>query len=140
MTSHKGWRDKLADGLEKVAQIIRPRHPDTEHQPSSPPPPPPPLSTRTPILVDDATEAARQIHPRIGDAQQAVLLEIIAAHPDGISAGDISRAIHRDEVDVGMILDALIRARLVRKDHQVRPKQYHLSEEMLDLLGKRRPQ
>jgi DNA-binding IclR family transcriptional regulator len=60
-----------------------------------------------------------------------VVAEVAKAHPRGIKAGDISRALDYDQANTYIVLDALTKHGVVRKDASTRPYLFYLAPRML---------
>ena len=60
-----------------------------------------------------------------------VITEVAKAHPRGIKAGDISRSLNYDQANTYIVLDALTKHGVVRRDDTARPYLFHLASAML---------
>ena len=114
--------NELADHLDAMSATLR-RHAEPETETTRPDPP-----TTVP---EDPMALARSAHPSIGQRQEQILQEIIKAHPEGVSAGEISRALQYDQANTYLTADALVKHGLARKDTSVHPQRYHLGRRLL---------
>jgi FixJ family two-component response regulator len=111
--------EAIAEALEAAAAVLR-RHAAAGHQDA-------PQAQRTRTL----TERARQIHPRLGERQEQMLPLLAAAGEQGMSSGDIARALDYDHPNATITLNQMVKARLLLKDGSSTPYLFRLVPELL---------
>lgn len=124
-TTHR-WRHDIADHLEAIVRILR----QDESAEDAPTP-----ATSVSDAPEDAVGVAKRIHPALGGTQERVLEQVAGAHPDGISAGDVARALGMESPNAHLTLVSLVRHRLVRKDETTHPQLYFLGPRILTELN-----
>jgi hypothetical protein len=137
VADHRPLLASLADHLEAIARTLRDHAAgDTDTDGTEPVAPEPNSGVDTSEVVHRAAptepvERARQIHAALGSAQAMVVAEVAKAHPRGIKAGDISRALDYGQANTYIVLDALSKHGVVRRDDSVRPYLFYLATGML---------
>lgn len=127
----------LADHLEGMARTLRQHaagdaEPDglAPHKPEEQPPGDFSVTSQRAAPADPVARA-RQIHAALGSAQAMIVTEVAKAHPRGIKAGEISRALDYDQANTYIVLDALRKHGVVLRDDDVRPYRFYLAPAML---------
>lgn len=120
------WRHEVADHLEAIVRILRS---DGESPEETAP------ATRGGEDPQEPVGVAKRIHPALGGTQERVLAQVAEAHPDGISAGDVARALGMESPNAHLTLVSLVRHRLVRKDETTHPQLYFLGPRILAELN-----
>jgi hypothetical protein len=78
-------------------------------------------------------EAARAVHPMMGEWQMKILIELEKADRAGTSAGEIGRAIDYNTTDTHIALRGLVGKSLVVKDTSTMPHIFRLADWLLEI-------
>lgn len=81
-------------------------------------------------------EAARAVHPMMGEWQVKILIELEKAGRAGTSAGEIGRTIDYNTTDTHIGLRGLVGKSLAVKDTSTMPHTYRLADWLLELAGR----
>ncbi len=77
------------------------------------------------------TERARKIHSKLGERQEQMLPLLASAGEEGMSSGDIARALDYDHPNATVTLNQMVKAHLLLKDESATPYMFRLVPELL---------